>query len=343
MKLSQENRDLYHVFSLPSVFVTEKMHRLDVRSLKLYLYLAHLASERRTQLKEEELAAFLDMNGMELADALSVLAKEGLVVLKQSGLELTDLAAAAAAERAAAEERAAAKRKTDPETQTRREKVISQINETFFHGCMQTYFYREIDRWFDEYHFEPEVVYALFQEVSEHGKLRGTSYASAIAANWANHGVRNYKQLSRYFESYHALRGTAELVRKKMKMRHELNEYQLETIDRWVNRWKMSNELIDEALRRASRTANPSFSYAEKILEDWHKAGLKDLEAVKSFEASSRPKPAGRARTAKSKSPAGNFDQRVYDPEDIEALYATLDLAGTETATGESQDGEAEN
>jgi len=43
---------------------------------------------------------------------------------------------------------------------------VNQINLTFFQGMMTFTWYDHIDRWFEAYGFEPEVIYALFQEAS---------------------------------------------------------------------------------------------------------------------------------------------------------------------------------
>ena len=51
-----------------------------------------------------------------------------------------------------------------------------------------------------------------------------------------------------------------------------------EIMDRWLNEFDFSIEIILEACCRTIRqTHQPNFQYANKILEQWHKAGVHHL------------------------------------------------------------------
>ena len=330
MNITREKSENSGSIELPLYFVHEYMTPLDGQALKLYLWLQAAAAEGREALEEAELASALSLSGNELADALSRLVSNSLISLNNDGLELTDLWAVEREHRRARKERVSPLLRVNPELRQRREEVIRQISDTFFQGLMPSYFYREIDRWFEQYSFDPDVVYALFQEAKQYNKLSSSGYAASIAANWAANGVHSFAELSHYFDRYNRLKSVAERVRKKLRLRNELNEYQLELIDRWSNEWAFSFEIIDEALRRGSLRSSPNLQYIDRILQDWKQAGLSTLSEVQAFEQQRSQRyrergarsARGTAVKASQKGPVANFEQRSYEKSEIEQLYS---------------------
>lgn len=347
MKIAREKSENSGSIELPLYFVRECMTRLDGHALKLYLWLLAAAAAGREALEEAELAAALSLSGNEVADALSRLVAGGLIALDEDGLVLTDLWAIERENKRTLQGRISPLLAVDPELRQRREAVIRQISDTFFQGLMPSYFYREIDRWFEQYKFDPDVVYALFQEAKQYNKLGSSSYAASIAANWAANGVHSFAELSRYFDRYNRLKSVAERVRKKLRLRSELNEYQLELIDRWTNEWAFSFEIIDEALRRGSLRSSANLQYIDRILQEWKNAELSSLAEVQDFEQkrSQRFREQG-GRSAGSfagggsqRGAMGNFEQRRYDKSEIEQLYLfSTDLPGDTPAADELED-----
>lgn len=347
MKIAREKSENSGSFELPLYFVRECMTRLDGHALKLYLWLLAAAASGREALEEAELAAALSLSGNEVADALSRLVAGGLIALDEDGLVLTDLWAIERENKRALQGRISPLLAVDPELRQRREAVIRQISDTFFQGLMPSYFYREIDRWFEQYKFDPDVVYALFQEAKQYNKLGSSSYAASIAANWAANGVHSFAELSHYFDRYNRLKSVAERVRKKLRLRSELNEYQLELIDRWTNEWAFSFEIIDEALRRGSLRSSANLQYIDRILQEWKNVGLSSLAEVQAFEQKRSQRfreqgghSSGRfAGGGSQRGAMGNFEQRRYDKSEIEQLYLfSTDLPGDTPAADELED-----
>lgn len=347
MKIAREKSENSGSIELPLYFVRECMTRLDGHALKLYLWLLAAAAAGREALEEAELAAALSLSGNEVADALSRLVAGGLIALDEDGLVLTDLWAIERENKRTLQGRISPLLAVDPELRQRREAVIRQISDTFFQGLMPSYFYREIDRWFEQYKFDPDVVYTLFQEAKQYNKLGSSSYAASIAANWAANGVHSFAELSRYFDRYNRLKSVAERVRKKLRLRSELNEYQLELIDRWTNEWAFSFEIIDEALRRGSLRSSANLQYIDRILQEWKNAELSSLAEVQDFEQKRSQRfreqggrSAGRfAGRGSQKGPMGNFEQRRYEKSEIEQLYLfSTDLPGDTPAAEKSED-----
>ena len=92
---------------------------------------------------------------------------------------------------------------------------------------------------------------------------------------------------------------------------------EIAVMDRWLKEYGFSLKIIEEAASRTIRsTGKPSFPYAERILSDWHREGVRrpaDIAALddrhKAVQKTQRPGPA----SSPAKSTAGkfgNFPQR---------------------------------
>ena len=92
-------------------------------------------------------------------------------------------------------------------------------------------------------------------------------------------------------------------------------------MDRWMKEYGFSLKIIEEAAARTIRsTGKPSFPYAERILSDWHKAGVKRPADITTLDEKHKTTAKDQQRRAPAASPApgkqqpagkfGNFPQR---------------------------------
>lgn len=107
---------------------------------------------------------------------------------------------------------------------------------------------------------------------------------------------------------------------------------ELAMIRRWFQEWGFTKELVLEACGRTLKaTHNPSFSYADKILSEWKKAGVRRMEDVKNLdEKRENKKTQKQSQLAASKTVKNqfhNFEQRNtdYDGMVLERLKQRLE------------------
>lgn len=85
--------------------------------------------------------------------------------------------------------------------------------------------------------------------------------------------------------------------------------------------------MIKEACGRTILAINePSFKYANGILEKWHNAGIKTLEDVKAADKlhDSADNTAKRTKTSPKKNSFNSYEQRAYTKDDYAALEQLL-------------------
>ena len=333
MQIDESRKLLLSDTLVPDIFISELMPTLSGLAVKLYLYLLMTARNSR-QASEADLARRLGADIDTIKAANLELAQTGLLAIHDRSLELLDI-------KAAEIERTYRPRTSVPPTENGemderysvREKLMKDIAKTFFQGLMSPSWYAEIESWFDRYQFEPEVIYALFQECARRNKLNSKAYISRVAENWAARKIVSYQDLNNYFLSYDKVNKAVNKVGRKL--RKSMTEYDEEIVARWVEQYNYDFEIIELALRKTVKLANPNLEFVDRIIKEWFSNQLREAEQIKAYETQKAARlqnerqiaiggagsSAGTAgRTGRSN--VGNFDQRDYTADFFEDIYA---------------------
>ncbi len=337
MQIDESRKLLLSDTLVPDIFITELMPTLSGLAVKLYLYLLMTARNHRT-VSETDLARRMGSDLDTIKSTNLELAQAGLLVIHDRSLELCDI-------KAAEIERTYRPRTSAPPTENgenterydKREQLMREIAKTFFQGLMAPSWYAEIENWFDRYHFEPEVVYALFQECGRRNKLSSKAYISKVAENWAARKIMTHQELSRYFMEYEKINKITNKIARKL--RKSMTEYDEEIITRWVEDYNYDFETIEIALRKVVKLANPNLEYIDKILKEWFANQLRTPEAILAYESAKAARLAGERHRGSGQSGvpgtgianrprtgAANFDQRDYTNNFFEEYYSEPNL-----------------
>lgn len=321
MPVTRDLDPAFRELPIPAVFMEEHLKELDFPALKCYLCLLYASELEGMEIRDA--AKLSGLNDREWIMALQMLEQKQLIQMEGQEIRLRELRHVFRRPSRDGGKVADAQRALLKKVSMEREDVIRQINDAFFQGMMPTQFYRYIDRWIEKYQFEYTVIYSLFSEASNYQQETTVNYVDAIARNWHRQGIRSFEELESYFQRREKLQGLAKKVRERLLIRNELNFYQLERLEKWSLTWGFDFPVIDEALRRASRSGPANFDMADAILNEWHEAGLKDVREIQDYEAKRR-RQNPRQRPLPDHVPRGNFTQREYRAEDMEALYTEL-------------------
>ncbi len=178
---------------------------------------------------------------------------------------------------------------------------------------------------YDTLGFSFDLVEYLIEYCASKGNP-GARYMEKVAIGWYQDGIRTVqqakKQTSQYSKDYYqifaafGIKGRAPAAKE------------IEYMDRWLKQWDLPAQIVLEACSRTVIQAHqPSFSYADKILKDWHEKGVTTMEDVQELDASFARKAARESSAAGSlpgtASPKvtnrfNNFRQRQYDFQTLE-------------------------
>lgn len=324
MLFEQNMSLLYSDTQVPDVFITEYLPSMDCAYVKVYLYSLFL-SKHNKQAAAEDISKKLDIEADKVREAVTYLETVGIIIRKNNKIVMADLKekeihrlyrpkATSTPEEAA----------QSAERNKKRNSIISAINNAFFQGVMSPAWYTDIDAWFDKYHFEEDVMYALFQNCYDHHAL-SRQYITTVADNWNNKGIKNSFDLDKYFIEYQELREIKVQISKKLNAGRPLTEVEQLYVEKWVFQFQFNMEIIDLAFKETVGKRNP-FKTVDTILTDWHGKGLKSVDEVKAhIAARAAQKPAQGKQGGDAIPQHTNFDQRKYDKDYFEKIYKAYD------------------
>ena len=315
MRIKEGRSIMFSDTPVADLFIHDVMPKLSGNAVKCYLFLNSVFYNGSRDATRVDLADRLGIPEEAVDQALLELQGQQLITVGDKDIDLVDLKMQELAKRyrpisSSPPSEIVAREKVSEG----REKMVTQIKMTFFQGIMTYKWYDQIDRWFEAYGFEPEVVYALFQEAANNNRLDGTGYAARIAEDWAAAGVKTYDQLSVYYSRF--------LEKNKIKayvgktLRRSLTEYDLKDIEAWIDEYGYGQDIIDEALSKTRGASRPTIRFVSAVLKGWHEAGLETLDQVQDYEKKRQ------ADISRSRSQARPLTDNRYflDPEEQKAL-----------------------
>ncbi len=355
-KISVHNRTGCSFTAVPNIFIDHFLPRANGEYVKLYLcLLRHTASGEELSL--EDLADSLEYTDRDVRQGLSYWEKEGLLSVAREkgqicGVSLLPVNAPDAAipqAEAAVQEAAAATpapvqklaaavpvtvQKPVPEkslTQGRIQELsqnediaeLIYVAEKYIGRPMTPTEIQNILYFFDELHFSIDLIEYLVDYCVTKGSC-STHYMEKVAMEWYKEGITTVREAKASTNLYH--RTYYQVMNFFGIKGRGPAPSEIACIDRWVNTWHFTMDIIHEACNRTIiQTQKPSFQYADGILSQWHNAGIHHLTDIKPLdEAHSQkkkkkaaPEPRGGSGTK-----FNNFQQRDYDFEELERQIA---------------------
>ncbi|MCL2203376.1 MAG: DnaD domain protein [Defluviitaleaceae bacterium] len=167
---------------------------------------------------------------------------------------------------------------------------------------------------------------------NDHRDLR---YIEKCALDWADRGINTVEKAREYIQTFD---GVYRAVLQAMGQTGCIaTPTQKKYIEKWRKDWAMPLTLIMEACDRAGvQIGKPKFTYVDKIIASWHKAGITTMDGVHAADAEfskSKEDMKTPARIVKPKSTRfANFTQRKNDNASFERMereaYILKELQG---------------
>ena len=175
---------------------------------------------------------------------------------------------------------------------------------------------------YDGLHMSAELLEYLVEYCVQGGHT-SMRYIETVAINWHERGLKTVDEAKTYASSYSK---DSFAVMKAFGINDRSPAApERDMIERWFGTYGFTKELVLEACNRTIEAIHsPSFKYAEKILSEWKKAGVRRLEDVRHLDeqragrtqakkAVSEQKNASGARGRSGQNQFQNFPQRDVD------------------------------
>jgi len=181
---------------------------------------------------------------------------------------------------------------------------------------------------YEELHFSAELIMYLYEYCVSKSK-KNVSYIEAVALTWAEEGIDTEEKAKVATAAYS---NNFNVVNKAFGLNRAPGQIERQYITKWVETFGFSDDIITEACNRTIlRTQKPDFKYADKILDNWFKKGVKDKADIllldEEFSKASTPQSTGK-KTMPAAKPSTNkfnqFPQRTYTAQDYAELERKL-------------------
>jgi len=181
---------------------------------------------------------------------------------------------------------------------------------------------------YDALHMSVELLEYLVEYCVQNGHC-SIRYLESVAINWHEKGFRTVDEAKAYTSTF-SKEGFAVMRAFGISDRRPGNSEQ-EMIRRWFREFGFTKDIVLEACNRTLKAIHkPSFSYADKILTDWKKGGVRVMADIQKMDQQRERdnKRGGKAGAAvkPAKNQFHNFEQRNtdYDAMVIERLKERL-------------------
>lgn len=320
MKLEQA--DISSLFSnteIPDIFFTEYLSEANSDFIKVYLYMLFL-SKYDKDIKVNDLSKKLVLPLKTIQDSVKYWEEKEVITKKSTGYILNNLQEISLHKLYKPRTALTPEQLQKSKDNQQRAKVIEHINNKYFSGLMPTTWYPDIELWFQKYHFDEEVMIALFDYCFNRSALH-KAYIQRVAEVWNKNGVKTFNDLDTYYEKQEKVKTIGNTISKKLGLHRALSEYEYGYVEKWTIDFGYTFEVIEIALRKTTSKANPNFDYLNKLLSDWHDRGFKTAFEVQNFLAEMKQKNKNVQKLEKATG-YNKYEQRDYD--NLNNLYANL-------------------
>lgn len=117
-------------------------------------------------------------------------------------------------------------------------------------------------------------------------------YLLTICENWDDNDINSHSKAEEYIKFLIEKNQIERLICNCFGIHNrKLSSNECKSIDKWVNSYKFSIEMIEEAYNRCiDNTGKLSFPYIGKILSKWNKSGVDSIDKIEDYENSFKNK-----------------------------------------------------
>ncbi len=307
-------------------FIDRYMARADGEFVKIYLLILRHSREG-LPVATERIADILQLTQKDVLRAVHYWEKEGLLSFTQPGQE------SSSGQEVPSDTPAMA-----PEKHTHSASELSEyikgsgldqlifMAETYIGHPLSVQELNSICYISDELRFSPELLEYLVEYCSERGKKQ-IRYMEKVAINWYQQGIDTVAKAAEQTAAY--TRNVFSVMKAFGISGRNPGKSEVEYIKHWNSMGFESDIIIEACNRTLITTHQASFPYANRILEDWKKAGVHNLSDVSTIDREYQARIHAKNQEAEEgqrRSPSNsfhNFDQRTYDYDELAARLSS--------------------
>lgn len=137
----------------------------------------------------------------------------------------------------------------------------------------------------DRYNMGPDMIKSAYAYSKQKRGIKSIKYVEGIIRNWYDNKIYTLEDLEQYFAKNTERFGLYKNVFKELGFYREPTMEERRIMDRWLDEFKFSNDLIAFACSKSKNTSNPSISYIDAILRNWNDKGFKSYQDILDYDS----------------------------------------------------------
>lgn len=140
--------------------------------------------------------------------------------------------------------------------------------------------YKKILEWIYNYNMSTDIIVKAFEFAKEKRNIKSLNYVQGILKNWYDLKLTTIDNLNAYLESNDTRYKLYNQIKEAIGFKGNFSTPIKNLINKWVDEWNFSLDVILIACNETLKIAEPNFRYLDGILTKWHKNNLKTVEAI---------------------------------------------------------------
>lgn len=186
----------------------------------------------------------------------------------------------------------------------------------------------------NKYNMDPDMIICAYEYVRDkHGSSRPVKYIESILRGWYDANLYTPQDVKNSFAVKSERYTVYKTIFNELGFYRPVSKAEERIMDDWLDKYNMDIEVILEACSRSKNTSNPSISYINGIIENWHSRNVKTVDDIKilddEFKRKSETKKTSNNNSTISKDNIPNvktrfhnFNERSnkYSPDELEKI-----------------------
>lgn len=183
--------------------------------------------------------------------------------------------------------------------------------------------------WIEKTDMERDVIKQAFQQTKDRGVL-AFNYTKKIVIDWFNRGIKTVEDVAEHYETNNRRYYQYDKIMKSLGHLGAITDGQKQMIDKWIDEYEFSMEVILEGCLMAGKGPNMSPNYLETIFKNWYDEGVRTVQDAKNVSETRSEKQkeervktyATNKRTHDVSNRFHNFEQRTdsYTEDELEEV-----------------------
>lgn len=318
-----------------NIFINDYMPVADGKYVKVYLMGYKCAKDNQSNFNNETIAKQLNLSLAEVLEAWDYWEDEGIIEkhpqdnennyivefinLKQ--LYVDNVYNQIIKKNAEKDEKTKNRESTSSAKHSENVKMMQDIEEMF--GRPLTINEKQkINKWLSTYKMKADMMTQAFSYCINNKKTKRFNSIEYVLKEWYDEGVSDIDTMVEYLEKRNDRFSVYSRISRYLGIYKPLDEPAMRIVDKWIDDWGFSMEMILKCLDKSLNTLNPNFNYFDSILERWHEKGFKTVEDLKNDVKTETKKARPANSTPAAKNKFHNFEQKIkdYSEEELERI-----------------------